>query len=298
MPSFRYRTYGLVVESEIECPNLPPDDGEPQVRVRYGSVPEKVRNPLHAFGCYESSETEFLLSLNTLGRFWVSRGQEIRIEPESGADEDQIRAHAFGSIFGVALAQRRQLLLHASVVATERGAVLFMGPSGHGKSTLAGEFSRRGYPVVADDIAAMTGVNGVPCVQVGRPTILLHEDSMERLCMTPQGYRHSASKGSKGMVAVADPADSCPVPVRAAYALIPEEGSAIRLTPLSGFDKVVTLAANVFQLYLLSGTDALSAFFDELTTLSKRVNVVRVERPSRLFLLAELADQIEEDLKR
>ena len=296
MPSFRYRTYGLNVESEIECPDLQPWAGEPQVHVRYGVVPPRLENPLHELDWYQSSETEFLLNLEGVGRFWVNRGVEIRVEPDASVSVEQVQAYTFGSIFGIVLHQRRQLPLHASAIATEDGAVLFTGPSGYGKSTLAGEFSRRGYRIIADDICAATTLDGVPHLHPARPTILLRADSMERLNLDYRGLSPAPHNPAKRMVSVAEASDLNPVPIRAIYALNPSETSAIRLTPLTGFEKIATLTANVYRVYLLSGTDALSTYFGELTTLARSAAVVKIERPIQPFLLTELADKIEEDL--
>lgn len=47
-------------------------------------------------------------------------------------------------------------MLHASAIVTEAGVVAFCGSSGAGKSTLAAAFSRRQYPVWADDALAVS----------------------------------------------------------------------------------------------------------------------------------------------
>jgi hypothetical protein len=51
-------------------------------------------------------------------------------------------------------------LLHASAVSAPRGAVAFCGASSTGKSTLAYELGRRGYPPLADDALPFDSANG------------------------------------------------------------------------------------------------------------------------------------------
>lgn len=47
------------------------------------------------------------------------------------------------------------LAVHASVVATDRGAVVLVGASGHGKSSLAARLAQRGHAVLTDDCCVM-----------------------------------------------------------------------------------------------------------------------------------------------
>ena len=71
------------------------------------------------------------------------------------------RARGFGEILAAALRGcsvalfPRCLLLHAAVVVAPTGAVMFVGPSGVGKTTIAMMALRLGLPVLADDIACV-----------------------------------------------------------------------------------------------------------------------------------------------
>ncbi len=51
-------------------------------------------------------------------------------------------------------------LLHASAIATSRGAVAILGPSGSGKSSLAAELVDRGYRLFSDDVLAIDLAEG------------------------------------------------------------------------------------------------------------------------------------------
>ena len=64
------------------------------------------------------------------------------------------------------LQQRGVMTLHASAIETQAGAVLFAGPSGIGKSSLAAALVERGNTMLADD------VTGVVLDAAGRPVAL------------------------------------------------------------------------------------------------------------------------------
>ena len=63
---------------------------------------------------------------------------------------------------GILLHQRGRMVLHASAVNINDGAVAFMGHNGAGKSTTTFSFMASGYPLVADDILSLEFREGVP----------------------------------------------------------------------------------------------------------------------------------------
>jgi hypothetical protein len=73
---------------------------------------------------------------------------------------------------------RGLICLHASAIVINGGAVLFVGASGKGKSTLAALFGSHGHPVLTDDIAALRRDEGGIWVQPGYPALRLHPESL------------------------------------------------------------------------------------------------------------------------
>src|SRR5947209_24234 len=81
--------------------------------------------------------------------------RQIDVRPASGVPETTIRHLLIDHALLWALGGQGDLVLHASGVAFDAGAALFLGRSGAGKSTLAAALSQIGRPVLCDDGARL-----------------------------------------------------------------------------------------------------------------------------------------------
>jgi hypothetical protein len=79
------------------------------------------------------------------------------------------------------LYQRGKLVLHGSCVCVQGEAVAFLGESGWGKSSLAAAFFLNGYPVVADDLAAVDQEAGKTWVSPGFPQLKIRPELLVSL---------------------------------------------------------------------------------------------------------------------
>src|SRR5262249_22061683 len=150
--SHRYSGFGLILDCEIDCPELLPGEGEPDVRIRTGQVPEALERPLARGVTFEADADRVLLSFPGAARFLVQHGREITVQPATGAADDSVRAFLIGPVLGAAVLQRGGLAMHASACASDAGAMLLAGASGRGKSTLVAALLARGHDLLADDL--------------------------------------------------------------------------------------------------------------------------------------------------
>jgi hypothetical protein len=77
--------------------------------------------------------------------------REIVAFPYPGVPVRTVRHLLLDQIVPMLLGDADHLVIHASAVAIDGGAVAFIGPSGSGKSTVAAALSRRGCQLVTDD---------------------------------------------------------------------------------------------------------------------------------------------------
>jgi len=184
-----YRVSGLSVASEIVLPGLIAGAAErmPQVTIRRGPVPESLPDKSASGPTWQIAGKQFLLRIPDIARFLLNAGSEIVVAPESEEAAADIPIFILGTVFGILLHQREQIVLHASAVRVQGRAVLFCGASGAGKSTLAAALVQRGYPLVTDDVCTLTiGGSGAPLVYPDGRQLKLWAQTIDRLDLAQQ----------------------------------------------------------------------------------------------------------------
>ncbi len=299
---FTYTAYGLTIHSEVECPELlpatgtVPDDG--LIRIAYGSVPAYLNEPVDMVSFFQARPNAFLLRLEGVAAYMVEGGQNIVVEPAAGATDDEVRLFLLGSAFGALLHQRGLLVLHASAIETPDGAVLFTGPSGNGKSTLAVAFRQRGYRMIADDVCALYGT-GCPDrglrVLPAYPQAKLWAHAASRLSIDPHRHRRVRPQDEKYAVPIGAGFSDAPLPLRAIYLLELHDRDIIDLVPVADARKVGVLLQQTYREQFLDGLAMRVEHFDLVAAAANAARVMRARRPSRAFLLEELVQVVEAD---
>jgi len=298
-----YQAYNLIFSSELECPELPTfaQEGDASkkadVSIRLATVPAELDNPTSTGVVYQASTDQFLLSIGKVARYLVTNGNEIIIEPSKDADLNEVRVFMLGSVFGALLHQRQMLVMHAGVVHTDRGAVLFAGPSGIGKSTLLGEMLRRGYPMMVDDVCAVVqNDENQPLVLPGYPRTRLWADSALKLDVCTDNLARTRPGLEKFERQMPDHFWSESAPLRHIYTLGSNNEGEFSVTALPAINTFGAIINNTYRSVFLDGLDMRPRHFELASMVASNVRVSRVVRPSGTFQLSELADLIEEDL--
>ncbi len=207
-----------------------------------------------------------------------------RIEAHSppGASLEDTAYYVAGPALGFVLRLRSVTGIHASAVVWRKGAVLFVGSVGAGKSTMAAAMSRFGCPVITEDIAALSERKGRFGVRKGYPRVNLWPESVSALFGSHDALPEIAPPWPKRYLALDAAAfrsiDS-PVPIRAIYLLAERtENSVPKASEMTPSEALLALIGNTYMNYL-PGMEHQQRNFDALARLSSRIPVRRLSLP-------------------
>lgn len=309
-----YALYGLTLQSNRAIPGLPPARGSHDVvLVDFAGPVEEApaAAPFWRSGIeslwHVDPETWLLeyCSPAVEGHRWTIRydgAARVTVRWDSNEVLPDIPAVLQGPGIAAALHLRGVPLLHACVLNVDGGAILMMGAPGAGKSTTAAALVRAGFPLVSDDLAALSIADGEICVHSGYPRLRLFTDSAEAAGWNPSDLSRAFVTpllADKRFVELGESTFTPDaLPVRAIYTLRPRRAG--------GGDPVVTsiarnaawalLAQNVYSLRFLDPARRFRSVRD-CAAIAARVPVRSVEAGDDLGALQKLVDVLAGDAR-
>jgi hypothetical protein len=155
--------------------------------------PIKSENTIYA-SPYVDSEGQPSLVIARLGdahigffygdgpRFTMDReGRNLSADWPAGYSIEDAATYLVGPVLGFVLRLKGITSLHASAVAIEGHAAVFVGVGGAGKSTTAAGFAQLGYSVISDDVVPLRESSHGIVVAPGYPRVNLWPDSVQAL---------------------------------------------------------------------------------------------------------------------
>ncbi len=296
----RYGAYDLVIQSELNLPELPvrADGLEADaidVQVQFGSIDvDRLQGGEQMSPTLWVARQQLWMRIPEVGQFLISNGQTILIDPVPGVDEDSIRLFLLGSAFGALLFQRGLLVMHGNAIQIKDQCLICVGRSGAGKSTTAAGFMQRGYSVLADDVVP---INGACQALPGFPRIKLWKDAAEQLSVGTDALRRIRPTLEKFNLPLERAFSLQKLPVRWIYILDPtDEVSEITITPIQGMNRWKPLQNNTYRSHYLKGIRLQAEHLQLCGLLASRIHLARVRRPTAGFELEALVDAILKDV--
>jgi hypothetical protein len=254
----RGEAFGLTVESDWPLPGCEPHPpGGPVVRV--------TRAAPAALDAAWSADAERLLEYRAPDRpdaavsftadrardhyrFWAQGFGRYLVSTDGGmvacerdaAGREQHERFVLAHALPVAAILRGYEVLHVSAVAGQAGAAAFAGPSGTGKTRLAGRLVARGAGFVTDDVLAVEDTGDGVIAHPGPAFMTIRPDDAAMLAEV--GGHLGAAAGTTDKVHVSLPARARPAALRVIYHL--QWGETFAITPVEGggLNRVLTLA--------------------------------------------------------
>jgi hypothetical protein len=297
--TFSYFAYGLGIHATMPLPELMAGKVEEKaVNIRFGYVDQPPPKALgRGWHFISTAPEEIRVFWPQVGSFLIKGGTDIVINPSPGLDERILRLFILGPILAILLRQRGHLLLHASAVAVADKAVLFLGGSGRGKSTMAAALHARGYDLVTDDVAVLRVEENCQIVFPGPPQLKLWPEVLVSLGDDPGNLPRLNPRLEKRTRLAALKFSSSPLPVKRIYVL--NEGNASEILHLQPQEAFVELVRHTYgsdySLQTAMGVGSASHFL-QCANVANKVIIRSLRRQKSFSQLSVLARLIEEDL--
>jgi hypothetical protein len=236
---------------------------------------------------------EFLVEYQK-GEIWSTWPDEL--------SQEDAESYLLGPVLGIFLRLRGETCLHASAVAFEDLAVVFVGPPGAGKSTTAAALSCRGYAVLSDDIVLLREREaGRFCVVPSHPFLSLWPESVEIIGRSAESLPRVFPKFEKRRLLLTDSSnrfETRTLPLGGIYLLgCPIEDSAPRVRTLSTQTALMLLVADTYGTYALDG-ERRAKEFEVLGRLISSVPVRSIHASQETSSLDKFCNLICDDYRR
>jgi hypothetical protein len=283
----------------MPLPELVAEKTKGEVSICFGRVDHLTAEISEQGWSYSSpAPKEARLCWQGVGTFWVRGGRDIVIDPSPGLDERMLRLFVLGPVLAVLLHQRGHLLLHASAVAVDGKAVLFLGRSGWGKSTMAAALHARGHGLVTDDVAVLRVEEGsCPVVFPGFPRLKLWPEALVSLGDDPEKLPRWNPRLEKRARLAAHKFPTTSLAIERIYVL--DEYDAPEILPLRPQEAFLELVRHTYGsdygLQSIMGVGSASHFL-KCASIVNGVTMCTLRRQKSLSQLSDLAQLVEEDL--
>jgi hypothetical protein len=173
--------------------------------------------------------------------------KEIQILPSASGSPERVRQLLGDQILPRILAHGGNLVLHAAAVANEKGAILLIGTSGSGKSSLAASFHNRGSRLLGDDAIVVSTSGGAMAAHAVYRSLRLFPDSISALIEGRAELTPVASHTTKrNVVYLDDSRTEEPLPVRAAFLLEAARGESAMIERMASSEACMAFVEHSF----------------------------------------------------
>lgn len=268
-------------------------EAESDVNIRFGRVDRLPAGVAVEGSFFRAIPEEMQLFWESVGTIQVRGGREITIDPVASAKDDLLRHLILGPALAALLQQQGLLVLHASAVAIDDGAVAFLGAKGWGKSTLAGALYSLGYGIAADDVTAVHMGRGRPMVLPAFPQLKVWPDTAASLGSVAEELPQLYSGAVKLAQRVDRGFPQAPLPLKCIYVLA--QGKTNKIEPLAPGKAFLELVRHSYWAELLQARGA-SAHFLQCASITKSTRIRYLTIPRSLALLPDVARLVQEDI--
>ena len=301
---FRYQTYGAAITSDVPLA-LPGHDGPALAAVHCSTAPKerfaaarKDAGSVDAFHRWALlGDGSTYVGWNTVGEFIVSAdGHLVECCRADASSWESFQVYMLGQALSLALVNQAIEPLHATAAVVDGEAIVFLGGSAHGKSSLAASFLNAGHRLLTDDLLVIEESPSGLIAHPGPARIKLFPTVANAYlpCCKARGVMNA---GTDKLILPLASHQRCDVavPVSAFFLLTAPRDACRRrdvsIEPLSRRDGFMRLLGATFNRRVVRRSRLLRQFA-AMTAIADRVGVSELSYPRALNRLDEVRDAV------
>ena len=262
-----------------------------EVTVTMGAIPHELCGATARGVLWQAAPGRFLLDMPGVARYLVDAGRTITIDKMKSASQDAIEDVFRMSPLAALLYQRGFVVFHAAAAADSAGAVLLVGDSWAGKSTLLAALLQREWCMLADDLTAVCiDEQGRLLVMPTYPEIALWPDAVKKLGI--DSYSMPSSDVNRHIFAMPEKLAASPLPLRAIYCLSLKSNSEVSLVTLAESDCYREVGTYLYNTRIADVLVDRSVYLRCASAIARSVPIYNLCRPRSTWCINALADQI------
>ncbi|MDQ0114819.1 aldolase [Paenibacillus harenae] len=293
--SMVYKAFGLSIRSPLPLPELPrwhfsaAEHVDVEITID-DSAPfkdEVVNVPYQ----HVVQGNDVLFYIPNTACYCIRDGKSITVARHKDADIDLMRLYILGTCMGAVLMQRRTYPLHGSVVSIRGKAYAVVGESGAGKSTLASALMREGFPLLSDDLIAvsLTGEQKTAIVTPSYPHQKLWQQSLDQFGMSSNDYRSIYGRETKFSIPVTEHFLDEPQQLAGVFELVKAgQDQEVGIQPIRKLDRLQTLYNHTFRQFLIPRLGLMQWHFDTSAAIANQIDMFQLIRPENRLTSPEL----------
>lgn len=295
---YKYCVYGLNIESEICIPeflNREFNKSDDIISIKYDVIPEEVKRNIELGRHIDVTKKEVWMFIENVATFYITDGNEIRVEPSINADSKSINIYLMCSCLGFIMLQREKVALHGGAVVIHNNGVIITGDRGAGKSTLTTSLRQKGYKFITDDVSAIH-INKIPYIEYGFPYQKLCEDSMLKLkCKMSEDTSFKSGEKIKFMVPAYEQFTINKTVLTNIFEIKVGDVSEVLIEELCGEKKLKRISNNIYRgEYIRNMENVSPRYFKQCIEIAKSSRYFQITRPREGFTIDKQIELIEE----
>ena len=299
MKKWFYKVYGLIVESDIEIPELlsiDKNENKVDIKIKKDIIPKDVIEKIPSYSWFKYDVDSMVFTVKNIGSFYIYDGKNIVVQPSENADNQGIKTFILGTSFGMILLQRNKVAIHGGAILIEENAIILTGQSGAGKSTLTNYFRHYEYPFMADDVCSTIELQDEIFIEPAYPQQKICRDAMEKIGYRIDDFKLIDEDREKYVIPTHESFVKEKRKLKAIFEIEPYDGEEVKIEEVSGGEKMKIILRNIYRIEIIVPHGIPPTYFKKVINISKNTLLFRIKRSRDQFSVDRQIELIEREL--